>query len=115
MLGWAVFAAGLPFGWAIAAVIAFSAVGGLVPAVLVRLAVETAPPSGSVPVALGLVQQLANLGMFVGPIVAGGVADAVGGWGSTWWINVGVAVGAGLLIIAATTRRFGVGGGFGER
>lgn len=115
VLGWAVFAAGLPFGWSIAAVIAFSAIGGLVPAVLVRLAVETAPADGSVPVALGLVQQLANTGMLIGPVIAGGVTDAVGDWGSTWWINAAVAIVAGALIIGATSARFGVQGRFGDR
>ena len=115
VLGWAVFAAGLPFGWAIAAVIAFSAIGGLVPAVLVRLAVETAPGDGSVPVALGLVQQLANLGMLIGPVIAGGVTDLTGGWGSTWWLNAAAALIAGALVVAATSRRFGVQHGFGER
>lgn len=115
VLGWAFFALELPFGVAIGTVIAFSAIGGLVPAVLTRLAVETAPPDGSVPVALGLVQQLANAGMFVGPVVAGAVTDFTGDWQSTWWINVAVAVVAGALIVAATSHRFGVRARFGER
>ena len=106
--GWVVFASNAPFAVTYIAVSLFSAVGGLIPAVLTRLAVESAPASGSLPIALGLVQQLANLGMFIGPIIAGLVVDLSGTWSHSWLINVIAAAFGATLIVFATNHRFGV-------
>ncbi|WP_185715053.1 MFS transporter [Gulosibacter macacae] len=105
---WLVFGSGAPFIVTYLAVLAFSALGGLIPSVLTRLAVDSAPPGGSVPVALGLVQQLTNIGQFIGPVLVGILVDVRGNWGSTWWVNVAGAVLGSMLIVFATSQRFGV-------
>ncbi|RJL16457.1 CynX/NimT family MFS transporter [Paracoccus siganidrum] len=79
----------------------FSAVGGLVPAVLLASAPLAAPGAGLVPIVLGLIVQGNNLGQIVGPVAVGGVIQA-GGWA---WAALIVAVAA--LLAAAIAAVLG--------
>jgi hypothetical protein len=50
-------------------VAAFSFFGAAIPAALFRVAVDLAPPAGSTPAVIGLMQQLFNAGSVVGPAI----------------------------------------------
>lgn len=89
---WIVFGSGAPAGVTFAAVLAFSAIGGLIPATLMRRSLDLAPPGGSVPATVGLIQQFSNGGMFAGPPIAAAVATAVGSWDATWVLCLVCAV-----------------------
>ena len=80
-----------------AAVIAFSAVGGLIPATLFATAVRVAPSERSVPVVVGWIMQWSALGQFVGPPMAAWWAQ--GDWSGTW-VTTGAAdvLGIGLSL-----------------
>ena len=76
--------------------VAFSAVGGLIPATLLGSAPLLAPrPLAAASV--GLVMQGSNLGQVIGPVTVGAVIDRHG-WPSAAWVVV--AAGAGGLLIA---------------
>ena len=62
------------------AVLAFSAVGGLVPATLFTLAIRVAPTEGSISTTIGWMQQWSAFGQFCGPpIVAQARCARAGG------------------------------------
>lgn len=91
--------AALPLSpWArYAAVITFSAVGGLIPATLFATAVRVAPSERSVPVVVGWIMQWSALGQFVGPPMAAGWTQ--GDWSGTWVTTGAAAVlGVGLSL-----------------
>lgn len=79
-----------------AAVLVFSAVGGLIPAVLFSLAVRVAPTEGTVSTTVGWMQQCSCAGQFLGPPIVAWVAGHTGSWQWTWMIT-GAAAGLGLL------------------
>ena len=82
-----------------AAVLAFSAVGGLIPGTLFTLAVRLAPGAHTVSTTVGWVQQLSSLGQFTGPPLVAWLAQRVGGWQWTWTVNLFCClVGAGLAV-----------------
>lgn len=81
------FNATVPAWLQFAAVLMFSAVGGLVPGTLFGLAVRLAPSSQTVSTTVGWVQQLSSLGQFVGPPTVAWLAAQAGGWQHTWWIT----------------------------
>ncbi len=84
--------AGLP-GWLrYAAVLAFSGVGGLIPATLFALALRLAPGPGALSTTVGWVQQWSALGQFAGPPAVAWVASRAGGWQWTW-VATGVVFG----------------------
>ncbi|HNB47043.1 MAG TPA: MFS transporter, partial [Burkholderiaceae bacterium] len=90
-----------------AAVLAFSAVGGLIPGALFSLAVKLAPGEQTVSTTVGWVQQCSSLGQFAGPPLVAWVAAAVGGWHWTWAVTGSCSL-LGLLLagaIAAQLRR----------
>ncbi|MGP5048841.1 MFS transporter [Glutamicibacter ardleyensis] len=66
----------------------FSLCGAAVPATMTRLAVDLAPEGGSAPAAMGLMQQIFNIGNFTGPMLVAGLVVLTGGWSSTWWVSV---------------------------
>ncbi|MDD2545721.1 MAG: MFS transporter [Burkholderiaceae bacterium] len=78
------------------AVLAFSAVGGLVPGVLFSLAVRVAPSERTVSTTVGWMQQCSSAGQFLGPPLVAWVAGSVGGWHWTWALT-GAAACIGLL------------------
>ena len=109
---------GLP-GWLrYAAVLAFSGVGGLIPASLFALALRLAPGPGALSTTVGWVQQWSALGQFVGPPLVAWVASRAGSWQWTW-VATGACSLAGLLLtlaLASLLRRGvpgtpGAGGG----
>lgn len=92
-------------GWLrYAAVLAFSAVGGLVPGTLFAVGVRLAPSDQTVSTTLGWIQQWSAFGQFAGPPLVAAVAAAVGGWQLTWMVT-GASSLAGLLLTAAIRRQ----------
>jgi CP family cyanate transporter-like MFS transporter len=79
------------------AVLMFSAVGGMIPAVLFSLAVQLAPSERTVSTTVGWVQQWSSTGQFLGPPLVAWVAGATGAWNWTW-IVTGTASLVGLLL-----------------
>lgn len=70
-----------------AAVLLFSGVGGIIPAVLFAVAVQRAPRPDLVPTTIGWVQQMSALGQLSTPPIFAWVAVQVGGWSYTWWMT----------------------------
>lgn len=89
----------------ISACAVFSLVGGIVPAVMTRLTVDVTPRHGSMTASMGLMQQVFNLGNFVGPPLLAWMVTLFGGWHATWWLCLGASAwGAGLMV--ALDRRY---------
>lgn len=86
------FDGGFPFALRYAAVLLFSAVGGLVPGTLFTTAPRFAPYAGAVSTTTGLMQQGSAIGQFVAPPLVAAVASASGGWQYTWWVTSAFAV-----------------------
>lgn len=85
----------------------FSLVGALIPTSMFRLAVDLAPPGGSAPGVLGLMQQMQNTGNFLGPVLLASLAAQAGGWHTSWWLTV-TAGGLGIaLIMLFSEQRLG--------
>ena len=78
--------------------VAFSAIGGAVPMLLTRMIGELAQPDGSSAVVMGLMQQIFNLGSFLGPFLIAWFAVQTGGWESSWMLTGALS----LLGIAGT-------------
>jgi predicted MFS family arabinose efflux permease len=108
---WAPLPAGLIFQ--VACVSAFSLLGGTIPATLFRIAVDLAPPAGSAPAVIGLMQQIFNAGSVTGPAIAAWLATRTGGWQSTWWMTCTFAALGSLLSLYLGGSRLGVA--FGTR
>lgn len=87
-----------------AAVLVFSAVGGLIPGTLFGLAVRLAPSGQTVSTTVGWVQQLSSLGQFAGPPAVAWLAAKAGGWQHTWWIT-GSCCAVGLLLALLLQRQ----------
>ncbi|TSE25652.1 Methyl viologen resistance protein SmvA [Tepidimonas sediminis] len=86
------------------AVLAFSALGGLVPGTLFALAVRLAPSPATVSTTVGWVQQLSSLGQFAAPPLVAALAARVGGWQWTWLFNVACCAAGALLAVALQAR-----------
>lgn len=87
-----------------ASVLAFSALGGLIPATLFALAVRLAPGEGLLSTTVGWMQQWSSFGQFAGPPVVAWVASAAGGWHLTWLVTGGCSLAGGLLTLALAAR-----------
>lgn len=83
----------------------FSAVGGVIPAILLSSAPIVAPAAGLVPIVLGLIVQGNNLGQILGPTAIGSALDRFG-WESAASIVAGSALIA-VLVVASTLWRIG--------
>lgn len=70
-----------------AAVLSFSGVGGIIPAVLFAVAVQRAPRPDLVPTTIGWVQQMSAFGQLSTPPLFAWVAVQMGGWSYTWWMT----------------------------
>lgn len=92
--------------WQVACVGFFSLSGAMVPATMTRMAVDLAPEGGSAPAAMGLMQQIFNIGNFTGPMIVAWLAMTTGGWSSTWWMTCGFA-GLGIVLAAVLVGRRG--------
>lgn len=84
------------FGLRYGAVIAFSAVGGLIPSTAISQQMALAPAPDTVSTSLGLGQQFNALGQFAGPVAVAFLVQNAGGWHATWWVTVSFAM-VGLL------------------
>lgn len=82
------------------AVLLFSAIGGMIPAVLFSLAVKLAPSEQTISTTVGWVQQCSSTGQFLGPPLVAWVADTAGGWEGVWV----VASSASLLGFLVASR-----------
>lgn len=94
-----------------AAVLVFSATGGLIPGTLFSLALRVAPGNHAVASTVGLMQQWSAAGQFAGPPLVAAVAVAAGGWQFT---GVATALFAAIGLVASVVmlrRQAGVGGG----
>ena len=67
--------------------VTFSMIGGTIPALLSRLAVDLAPARGSVAAVIGLMQQIFNVGNFFGPSLLAWVVMTTGSWNYSWWVT----------------------------
>lgn len=86
-----------------AAVLLFSAVGGLIPGTLFSLAVRLAPSDRTVSTTVGWMQQWSSIGQFAGPPLVAWMAGAAGGWQWTWLVTGACAV-AGLFLATRIGR-----------
>ncbi len=93
----------LSFAGPYAAVLVFSATGGLVPGTLFSQAVKVAPGPGAVSTTVGWMQQWSSLGQFAGPPLVAWVASRTGGW-STSWVVTGACALAGLWLAGRIGR-----------
>ncbi len=91
------FAPHVPPALQYAAVLAFSMVGGLIPATLFSLAIRLAPGADTVSTTVGWIQQWSALGQFTGPPLVAWVAALAGGWQWTGWVTA-ASSGFGLLL-----------------
>jgi CP family cyanate transporter-like MFS transporter len=82
-----------------AAVLMFSAVGGLVPGTLFYLSVRLAPGESTISTTVGWMHQWSAIGQFLGPPLVGYVASRAQGW--QWSGAVTGACAAGGLVLAA--------------
>lgn len=96
--------AGLPMTVRYAAVLCFSAVGGMIPSTLFSLALRVAPDEATIATSVGWVQQLSAFGQFSGPPLVAALAAAVGGWQWTWVATAAMSL-AGLLLAWALAAR----------
>jgi CP family cyanate transporter-like MFS transporter len=93
------------------AVLAFSAVGGMIPGTLFALAVRLAPSEGTVSTTVGWMQQWSSLGQFVGPPLVAWAAHRTGGWEWTWLVTGACALAGAALTVGARERlRAAIGG-----
>lgn len=97
---------GAPAGLRYAAVLAFSAFGGLVPGTLFSLALRVAPSERTVASTVGWMQQWSSAGQFAGPPLVAWVAGLAGGWQWTWAVTATCSL-AGAALTLALTRRLG--------
>ena len=93
-----------------AAVLVFSAVGGLIPATLFSLSVRLAPSPAAVSSTVGWMQQWSAIGQFAVPPLVAWVAVKAGGWQLTGVVSV-VCCAAGLLLANAIHRALGQANG----
>lgn len=101
-LPWALIGGGLVGALACAAV--FSLVGGMAPAVFSRIGVDLASDGGSVSAVIGLMQQLFNVGNFIGPFILAWVAVLAGGWQASWVMTCTFSA-MGIWLVLLLRRR----------
>lgn len=86
------------------AVLAFSGVGGLIPATLFSLAGRLSTEPRAMPLTVGLLTHGTAAGQFLGPPLAAWWTPLHGGWASTWMVTGAFAL-AGLALTAPLARR----------
>lgn len=103
LAGFGIFLNVLPDNAAFALCLLFSAVGGLIPAILLSSAPIVAKAARLVPSVLGLIVQGNNLGQILGPTAIGSVLDRFG-WEAAAYILAGAAVVAAIVVISTLTQ-----------
>jgi len=93
--------------------IAFSAVGGLLPASCIAGAVIHAPTRAQTSMANGFVIQGSTIGSLLGPPVLGALSASFGNWENFWWVMlVGPVIGLGVVArLRGVERRLAAGRG----
>lgn len=102
--GWVALGSGAPLPVRFAAVVAFSAVGGLIPGTLFATIPAFAPHPGAVSTTAGLVQQGSSIGQLGAPPLLAAVAASAGGWHLGWMVTGALAC-CDLLLAIAIARR----------
>jgi MFS family permease len=87
-----------------AAVLLFSAVGGIIPGTLFSLSVQLAPSDRTVSTTVGFMQQWSAMGQFVGPPLVAWLASRAGHWHLTWWATGACSL-AGLWLAQQVGRQ----------
>ncbi|MFO1217813.1 MAG: MFS transporter [Burkholderiaceae bacterium] len=95
---------GLPPAARYAAVLLYSAVGGLIPGTLFALAVRLAPDAQTLGTTVGWVQQWSAFGQFAGPPLVAWIASRAGGWQFTW-LATGACAAVGLVLMTHIRRQ----------
>jgi CP family cyanate transporter-like MFS transporter len=90
--------------WRFAAVLLFSAVGGIIPGTLFSLSVQLAPNERTVSTTVGFMQQWSAMGQFVGPPLVAWLASRAGHWHLTWWATWACSL-AGLWLAQQVGRQ----------
>jgi MFS family permease len=85
------------------AVLAFSAIGGLIPGTLFGVSVALAPGSDTVSTTVGWMQQFSAMGQFLGPPAVAWWVTQVGGWQWTWVLTGGCSL-LGLVLSVVLQR-----------
>lgn len=85
------------------AILAFSLIGGLVPATLFALSIRLAPNRDTVSTTVGWMQQCSATGLFAGPPLVGWIAKMAGGWQWTW-AATGVCCVIGIVLATQIDR-----------
>lgn len=99
---WLIFASSAPFPLRYAALLAFSAAGGLIPGTLFASTPSFAPNPSTVSTTTGLMQQGSALGQFLTPPLIALVVSGTGSWSATWMVT---GVMAGINIALALVMR----------
>lgn len=100
---WVLFGSEASFAVRYAAVLAFSAAGGLIPGTLFASTPAFAPSKQTVSTTTGLMQQGSALGQFITPPLIALVVSASGGWSATWMVTGTMA--AANVLLALVIRR----------
>lgn len=101
---WIAFGTGAPFALRYAAILALSAIGGLIPGTLFATAPFYAPNPSAVSTTVGLMQQGSGAGQILLPPAIAALAQYSGGWSSTW-VATGAAA-ACTVALAVAIRRY---------
>jgi MFS family permease len=102
---WIIFASEAPFTVRYAALLLFSAAGGLIPGTLFASTPAFAPNASTVSTTTGLMQQGSALGQFVTPPLIALLVSGTGNWSVTWMVTGAMAC-SGILL-ALLIRREG--------
>lgn len=101
---WVLFGSAAPFAVRFAAVLAFSAAGGLIPGTLFASTPAFAPDASTVSTTAGLMQQGSALGQFVTPPLIALAVSQAGTWSVAWMITGAMAV--ANILLALLIRKY---------
>lgn len=94
----------LPDGLRLACVLAFSLVGGMIPAAVLAGVPVHAKSSQHIGTMQGMIMQSSQFGQFFAPLFIAMVAQGIGGWSASLWIMLCLA--AGAVAAAFVVARF---------
>jgi cyanate permease len=100
---WIIFGSAAPFPVRYAALLAFSAGGGLIPGTLFASTPSFAPNASTVSTTAGLMQQGSAVGQFLTPPLIALVVSSSGGWSATWQVTGAMA--CANIALALVIRR----------
>jgi len=103
MAAWVIFASDATFALRYAALLAFSAAGGLIPGTLFASTPSFSPDASTVSTTTGLMQQGSALGQFLTPPLIALVVSSTGSWSATWMVTGALA--ACNVVLAVVMRR----------